>query len=51
VWLDLPDGLIVSARLDGAQLPVEGQDVSVSVLGAALRFPSDATGAVASRSA
>jgi iron(III) transport system ATP-binding protein len=51
VWLDLPGGLAVSARLDGAQLPVEGQDVSISVLGAALHFPSDAPGAVAARSA
>ena len=40
VWLELPGGLTVSARLEGTELPVEGQDVSVSVLGPALHFPA-----------
>ncbi|TFV87361.1 ABC transporter ATP-binding protein [Blastococcus sp. CT_GayMR16] len=43
VWLDLPDGRLVSARLEGADLPSAGEDVSVSVLGAALAFPQDLT--------
>jgi iron(III) transport system ATP-binding protein len=38
VWLDLPDGGSVSARLDGADLPSAGDDVSISVRGAALAF-------------
>ncbi|MCV2488172.1 ABC transporter ATP-binding protein [Geodermatophilus sp. YIM 151500] len=40
VWLDLPGGLAVSARLEGADLPAEGDDVSIAVLGTALPFPS-----------
>jgi iron(III) transport system ATP-binding protein len=40
VWLELPGRLTVSARLEGTELPVEGQDVSVSVLGPALHFPA-----------
>ncbi len=39
VWLDLPSGLTVSARLEGADLPTAGQDVSIAVLGPALPFP------------
>ena len=44
VALDLPTGLRVSARLDGRELPVAGQDVSISVLGGALPFPARSTG-------
>ena len=40
VWLELPAGLTVSARLEGTELPTEGQQVSVSVLGPALTFPT-----------
>jgi iron(III) transport system ATP-binding protein len=40
VWLDLPDGRTVSARLDGADVPAAGDDVSVSVRGVALAFPA-----------
>jgi iron(III) transport system ATP-binding protein len=39
VWLDLPDGGTVSARLDGADVPTAGDDVAVSVRGAARVFP------------
>jgi len=39
VWLDLPDGRSVSARVDGADLPAVGDEVSVTVRGAALAFP------------
>ncbi|WP_448627826.1 ABC transporter ATP-binding protein [Geodermatophilus sp. URMC 64] len=42
VWLELPGGPTVSARLEGTRLPVEGQDVSISVVGPALPFPSGA---------
>jgi iron(III) transport system ATP-binding protein len=38
-WLELPGGVRVSARLDGADLPSVGDDVSVSVRGTALAFP------------
>ena len=38
-WLDLPGGIRVSARLDGADLPSAGDDVSVTVRGTALAFP------------
>ena len=41
VWLDLPDGGTVSARLDGADLPAAGDDVAVTVRGSALAFPAD----------
>jgi iron(III) transport system ATP-binding protein len=40
VWLDLPEGRSITARLDGGDLPSAGDDVSVSVRGAALAFPS-----------
>jgi iron(III) transport system ATP-binding protein len=40
VWLDLPDGVRVSARLDGSDLPAAGDDVSISVRGTALAFPA-----------
>jgi iron(III) transport system ATP-binding protein len=40
VWLDLPDGVRVSARLDGSDLPAAGDDVSISVRGTALAFPT-----------
>ena len=40
VWLDLASGLRVSARLEGADVPSAGQEVSVSVVGPALPFPS-----------
>jgi iron(III) transport system ATP-binding protein len=39
VWLDLPGGGTVSARLEGADLPGAGDDVSISVRGRALAFP------------
>jgi iron(III) transport system ATP-binding protein len=39
VWLELPDGVTVSARLDGADLPSAGDQVAVTVRGAALAFP------------
>ena len=39
VWLDLPDGRSVSARLDGADVPAVGDEVSITVRGAALAFP------------
>ena len=42
VWLELPTGTIVSARLEGMELPVEGQDVSIAVVGPALSFPAGA---------
>jgi iron(III) transport system ATP-binding protein len=42
VWLDLADGGTVTARLEGADLPVVGQDVGITVVGAALRFPGEA---------
>jgi iron(III) transport system ATP-binding protein len=38
VWLELPDGVRVSARLDGADVPAAGDAVSVTVRGAALAF-------------
>ncbi len=41
VWLDLPDGARVSARLHGADVPAAGDDVSITVRGAALVFPAD----------
>jgi iron(III) transport system ATP-binding protein len=46
VGLTLPDGVTVTARLDGADLPATGAHVAVSVRGPALAFPS-ATGVVA----
>jgi iron(III) transport system ATP-binding protein len=39
-WLELPGGVRVSARLEGADLPSAGDDVSVTVRGAALAFPA-----------
>lgn len=39
VWLELPGGGTVSARLDGADLPSVGADVAVTVRGTALTFP------------
>jgi iron(III) transport system ATP-binding protein len=39
IWLDLPDGVTVSARVDGGDLPSAGDDVAVTVRGAALTFP------------
>jgi iron(III) transport system ATP-binding protein len=42
VWLTLPDGGSVSARLDGADLPSVGDDVAVTVRGTALAFPAGA---------
>ncbi|WP_369133030.1 ABC transporter ATP-binding protein [Modestobacter sp. I12A-02662] len=48
VWLDLPDGVRVSARLDGADVPAAGDDVSITVRGAALAFAAvDAAAAAA----
>ncbi|TFV87710.1 ABC transporter ATP-binding protein [Blastococcus sp. CT_GayMR20] len=40
VWLDLADGRTVSARIDGGDLPVAGDDVTVTVRGRALAFPA-----------
>ncbi|HEY0127451.1 MAG TPA: ABC transporter ATP-binding protein [Blastococcus sp.] len=40
VWLDLPDGRTVTARLDGTDLPHPGDDVGVIVRGTALAFPA-----------
>jgi iron(III) transport system ATP-binding protein len=44
VWLDLPSGLTVSARLEGSDIPAAGDDVTITVRGAVLPFPSDASG-------
>src|SRR5687768_6120571 len=44
VWLDLPGGITVSARLDGADVPVAGDDVTITVQGAVLPFPSEPAG-------
>jgi iron(III) transport system ATP-binding protein len=40
VRLDLASGGSVSARLEGTNLPAAGDDVSVTVLGPALSFPT-----------
>jgi len=40
VWLSLPDGGTVSARLDGSDLPSVGDDVVVTVRGTARAFPA-----------
>ena len=42
VWLDLAGGLTVSARLEGADVPATGDQVSVAVAGTALPFPAGA---------
>ena len=42
VWLDLPDGVSVSARLEGVDVPSAGEDVSISVHGLARLFPPQA---------
>jgi iron(III) transport system ATP-binding protein len=42
VWLDLAGGLTVSARLEGADVPAAGDEVSVAVAGTALPFPAGA---------
>jgi iron(III) transport system ATP-binding protein len=39
VWLALPDGGTVSARVDGADLPAVGDDVTVTVRGTGLAYP------------
>ncbi|MDP9390147.1 MAG: ABC transporter ATP-binding protein [Actinomycetota bacterium] len=44
VWLDLPGGVTVSARLEGADLPATGDAVSITVQGAVLSFPADLAG-------
>jgi iron(III) transport system ATP-binding protein len=44
VWLDLPSGITVSARLEGRDAPAAGDDVSISVRGAALPFPASVAG-------
>jgi iron(III) transport system ATP-binding protein len=44
VWLDLAGGGLVSARLDGADVPSAGDEVSIAVRGAARVFPPDAAG-------
>jgi iron(III) transport system ATP-binding protein len=40
VWVDLPGGATVIARLEGAELPEPGQHVGITVVGAALPFPA-----------
>jgi iron(III) transport system ATP-binding protein len=50
VWLDLAGGGSVSARLDGAEVPSAGDDVSIAVRGAARVFPSESAGLVPDRS-
>ena len=47
VWLELADGGAVSARLEGADGPSAGDQVSISVRGAALAFPVGARTAAA----
>jgi iron(III) transport system ATP-binding protein len=44
VWLDLADGRTVSARLEGADVPAAGDEVSVAVAGTALPFPAGVDG-------
>jgi iron(III) transport system ATP-binding protein len=44
IWLDLPGGVTVSARLEGSDVPAVGDDVTITVRGAVLPFPADATG-------
>jgi iron(III) transport system ATP-binding protein len=44
VRLELASGIAFSARLEGRDLPAAGQEVSVSVLGAALPFPAGPAG-------
>jgi iron(III) transport system ATP-binding protein len=44
VWLDLPDGASVSARLEGTDVPSAGDDVSIAVRGVARVFPPRAAG-------
>ena len=39
VVLDLPSGISVTARMEGAELPVPGQEVGISVRGGALAYP------------
>jgi iron(III) transport system ATP-binding protein len=43
VWLDLPHGVTVSARLEGAEIPAAGDDVTITVRGGVLPFPSGPT--------
>ncbi len=44
VWLDLAEGVTVSARIDGGDLPATGDPVAVTVRGAALAYPAAADG-------
>jgi iron(III) transport system ATP-binding protein len=46
VWLDVPGGATVIARLEGADLPLVGQDVGITVVGSALPFPAVAGAAL-----
>ncbi|MGY1718670.1 ABC transporter ATP-binding protein [Blastococcus sp. SYSU DS0552] len=39
VWLSLPGGVTVAARLEGADLPSVGEEVAIEVAGTALTFP------------
>ncbi len=39
VWLDLPGGVTVSARLEGADLPAAGDDVAITVRGRRAAVP------------
>jgi iron(III) transport system ATP-binding protein len=48
IWLDLAAGGTVSARLEGTDLPVAGDEVTITVVGPALPFPA---GSPLSRSA
>ena len=44
VWLDLPSGVTVSARLEGTDVPVAGDSVTITVQGGVLPFPADPAG-------
>lgn len=46
VWLGLPSGVTVSARLEGSDVPAPGDAVAVAVHGTALAFPAGAAGTV-----
>jgi iron(III) transport system ATP-binding protein len=44
VWLDLPSGVTVSARLEGTDIPAAGDEVTITVRGGVLPFPADPAG-------
>jgi iron(III) transport system ATP-binding protein len=47
IWLDLADGVRVSARIEGADLPTAGDDVTITVQGTVLPFPATTAGHLA----